>query len=175
MRDWFVVGCKLLGLFFLYYAFASILGSIGLIVSIVANGSNSLGSSTPDMFLITTFSIIANIIFALSLIYKTEWLADKFRLSGRLQDLSISPGSYILQPGIILIGIYIFCTYFGRLVHAIVSNLCESNMASVFAASQPKGLTFSLDFIAPVVTLVFSLLLIFYSKSIAEFLEKRIR
>jgi hypothetical protein len=175
MREWFIVGAKLMGVYFLYSVLSLIVGSTGLIASIAHSRESIMGSTTADIFLTTCFTFIASLGFAYMLLFQTEWLTDRFKLVDRPQAQATpsSPVSGKLQMGIILIGIYIFCTHIGSLAHAVLTNLAENNMYTAFAATQPKGITFSLIFISPVLTLLFSLFLIFGSGKIAAFLEKR--
>ncbi len=173
MRGWFIVGSKLLGVYYLFSALTFIVSSTGLITSITRSRESIMGSSSVDIFLVSCFGIIATLGFAYILIFQTDWLADRLKLADLSQPTPGGPAGSRLQTGIILIGIYVFCTHIGSLVHAILTNLAENNMRAAFAATQPNGLTFSLNFIAPITILLFSLFLIFGSRNIAAFLERK--
>ncbi len=173
MREWFIVGAKLLGLYYLFSALTFIVSSSGLIASIIRSRESIMGSSSGDIILVSCFSIIATLGLAYILIFQTDWLADRFKLAALSQATPGGLAGSRLQTGIILIGIYIFCTHIGSLVHEIFINLAENNLRTEFAATQPKGLTFSPNFISPIATLLFSLLLIFCSGKIAAYLEKK--
>ena len=173
MREWFIVGAKLLGLYLLFSTLTLVVSSTGLISYIVRSKESIMGSSSVDIFLVSCFTIIASLGFAYILIFQTDWLADRFKLADLSQVTPAGPAGSRLQTGIILIGIYVFCTHIGSLVHVILTNLAENNMRAVFAATQPNGLTFSPSFISPIATLLFSLFLIFGSRKIAAFLEKK--
>ncbi len=172
MREWFIVGAKLLGVYYLYSVLTLIVGSTGLIAFIAHSRESIIGSSSADIFLVSCFTIVASLGFAYTLIFQTNWLADRFKLADLTQPTPGSMAGSKLQMGIILIGIYVFCTRIGSLAHAVVTNLAENNMRAAFGTTQPNGLTFSRDFISPIVTLLFSLFLIFGSGKIAAFLEK---
>lgn len=173
MREWFIVGSKLLGVYFLYWALISLLGEIGLALSILSsNDSPFPGLSSTVILLTSAFSSIVMIAFAFALLFKTELIADKLKLTGFLKEFQGIRHSDSLHSGITLIGIYIFCTKIGSLAKVILASLKANSGINPFAATQPKGLTFSLDFAEPGFTLLFSLLLIIGSKRIAEFLEK---
>jgi hypothetical protein len=147
------------------------MSSIGFLVS-SGDGTFS-GPPRTQIILTSAFSIVSQIGFAFPLLFKTEWIADSLKLKGSLQDSPSSLGESRLQPGITLLGIYIFCTKIGSLPQVYAASRRATQMTNPFAATQPKGLTFSPEYIEPVITLVVSLLLIFGSKYIAAFLEKR--
>lgn len=170
MREWFIVGCKLLGLYFLYEALTSTVSVLMFLAS--ASEGTFPGTSATQIILTNAFNIVSGLGFAILLIVKTEWIADKFKLTGIMQDSVSARGGNQLQPGITLLGIYIFCTKIGKLVKIFVAGQVANRTTDQFAASQPKGLIFSLDFVEPVVTLVVSMILIFGSKYIASFLTK---
>lgn len=172
MREWFIVCAKLLGIYYLYIVLTSTVSSTGLIAYIAHSRESIMDSSSADIFLVSCFTIVASLGFAYILIFQTGWLADRFKLSDLSQPTSGSTAGSKLQMGIILIGVYVFCTHIGSLAHAVATNLAENNMRAAIGATQPNGLTFSRDFISPVVTLLFSLFLIFGSGKIAAFLEK---
>ncbi len=146
MREWFIVGAKLLGLYYLFSALTLIVSSTALVSSITRSRESIMGSSSVDIFLVSCFGIIASLGFAYILIFQTDWLADRLKLAGLSQASPGCPAGSRLQTGIILICIYIFCTRIGSLVHVILTNLAENNMRAAFAATQPNGLTFSLNF-----------------------------
>ncbi len=172
MREWFIVGAKLLGVYFLFNALTLIVGSTGLVASVARSSESVMGPSSADIFLVSCFTVVAGLGFAYILIFQTDWLADRLKFAEPSQPMPVGTAGG-LQTGIILIGIYVFCTRIGSLAHAVMTNLAENNMRASFAASQPNGLTFSMNFIPPIVTLLFSLFLMFGSGKIAAFLGKR--
>ncbi len=173
MREWFIVGAKLLGVYFLFNALTLIVGSTGLVASFAHSRESVMGPSSIDIFLVSCFTIVASLGFAYILIFQTDWLADRLKLAEPSQPMPVGMAGDGLQTGIILIGIYVFCTRIGSLAHAVMTNLAENNMGASFAATQPNGLTFSMNFIPPLVTLLFSLFLMFGSGKIAAFLVKK--
>ena len=173
MREWFIVGSKLLGLYFLYSVITSLLSSTGLFLSMLTS-SNSFfpKENNAEILLITIFTIVAEIGCALPLLFKAEWIADKLKLTTANESYSAQSSDAKLQPGIILIGIYIFTIRLGGLAKIFALSRRAVKMASPFAATQPEGLSFSRDFVEPGVTILLSLCLIFGSKYIAAFLTK---
>ena len=173
MREWFIVGSKLLGIYFLYQAIISILNSTGLFFSLMMS-SNSFfpKESSTEVLLITAFTIVVAIGCALPLLFKAEWIADKLKLPTINHSPRPAFTNEKLQPGIILIGIYIFTIKLGGLAKVFALSRRAGRMASPFAATQPEGLSFSRDFVEPGVTILLSLCLIFGSKYIAAFLTK---
>lgn len=174
MREWFIVGCKLLGVYFVYLAITSTLGSIGFLLTALTAASEGTfpGISRTGMILTAAFAIVSEIGVAFPLLFKTEWMADTLKLTGRIQDVPRGYRGSQLQPGITLLGIYVFCTKIGSLASVYVASQRANKITDPFAATQPKLFTFSLDFIAPLVTLAVSLALIFGAKYIATFLER---
>lgn len=81
MREWFIVGSKLLGLYILYSVITSMLSSTGLFLSLLTS-SNSFfpKESSIEVLLITAFIIVAEISCAFPLLFKAEWIADKLKL-----------------------------------------------------------------------------------------------
>ena len=172
MREWFIVGSKLLGLYFLYTVITSMLNTTGLFLTLLTSSSSFYPREESNaVLLITVFTIVAEIGCALPLLFKAEWIADKLRLPGSGSSSALS-GSKGLRPGIILIGIYVFTIKIGGLAKVFVLSRKTGRMASSFAATQPDGLSFSRDFVEPGVTILLSLCLIFGSKYIAAFLTK---
>jgi hypothetical protein len=171
MREWFIVGSKLLGLYFLYTVITSMLNSTGLFFSLLTSSNSFFPKETENaVLLITVFSIVAEIGCALPLLFKAEWIADKLRLPGTASSSALS-GTEGLRPGIILIGIYVFTVKIGGLAKVFALSRKTGRMALPFA-TQPEGLSFSRSFIEPGVTILISLCLIFGSKYIAAFLTK---
>jgi hypothetical protein len=174
MREWFIVGSKLLGIYFLYWALTSLPSSFMLASSLFSESVIiDRGPSNIVIFLAATLSNVVMIAFAIVLLFKTDLLADKLNIpmgsivNGRKQDK--------LEPGIILIGIYLFCTKIGVLSEVFVTNIRESNAGNPFAATQPQGLTWSSKYIAPGVTVIAALLMIVGAKYITAFLTRKKR
>jgi hypothetical protein len=173
MREWFIVGLKLLGILFLYSAITSVLSSIGLFLSLLASGNSFLAEeSSIGILLASAFAVVAEIGCAFLLLFKAEWIAGKVNVLTGKDFYSFANGNEILQTGIILIGIYIFTIKIGWLVKAFALRRQTLKIASPFAATQPAGLTFSHDFIEPCTTIIISLCLIFSSKNITAFLTR---
>ena len=172
MREWFIVGSKLLGLYFLYTVITLMLNSTGLFFSLLTSSNNFYPKEYENVvLLITAFTIVAEIGCTLPLLFKAEWIADKLRLPGTASSSALS-GTEWLRPGIILIGIYVFTIKIGGLAKVLALGHKTGRMALPFAATQPEGLSFSRDFIEPSVTILISLCLIFGSKYIVAFLAK---
>ena len=170
MRDWFNIGCKLLGMYYIYLALTSALGSLSFFVNI---GDTALSETDRnEMLLIYAFAIVAEVGFAFPLLFKTEWLADTLKVREGHYSTWQDHGSRQLQLGITLIGIYSFCANVGRLAGVYAKSRQTNYLSEPFVATQPKGLSFSIDFVDPVVTIVISMLLIFGAKYIAPFLTK---
>ena len=112
------------------------------------------------------------IVFAFVLIFKTSWLADTLKVMERSQESARQGDFGMLQTGISLIGIYIFCIRIGNFIQAYVESRAVSRIISPYVATQPEGLSFSQKLAGPAATLVISLLLVFGSKQIAAFLTK---
>ncbi len=171
MREWFIVGSKLLGLYFLYKVIMSLLNSTGLFFSFLTSGNNFFPrESETAVILITAFTIAVEIASALPLLFKAEWIADKLKLPGNDNSPATSYGDGKLRSGIILIGIYVFTTNMGGLAKVFALSRITVRMGSPFAATQPAGVSFSRDFIGPGVTIFISLCLIFGAKYITTFL-----
>ena len=172
MREWFIVGSKLLGLYFLYTIITSMLNSTGLFFSLLTSSNNFFPKESENtVLLMTVFIIVAEIGCTFPLLFKAEWIADKLRLPGTASSSALS-GTEGLRPGIILIGIYVFTINIGGLAKVFALSRKTGRIASPFAATQPEGLSFSRDFIEPSVTIFISLCLIFGSKYIVAFLTK---
>lgn len=171
MREWFIVGSKLLGIYFLYHALTTLPPSIGFALSILSKSVIiDQGPSNISLFLASTLSGLIMIAFAVALLFKTELIADKLNILERQQPNSEKENK--LESGIMLIGIYIFCTKIGGLFQIFADSQRSNKIRDPFAATQPQGLTFSSNYIAPLVTLAASLLLIFGAKHITAFLTK---
>ena len=172
MREWFIVGSKLLGLYFLYSVITSMLNSTGLFFSLLTSSNNFFPKEYENAVLfITVFTILAEIGCTFPLLFKADWIADKLRLPETASFSALS-GTESLRPGIILIGIYVFTINIGGLAKVFALSRKTGMMASTFAARQPDGLSFSRDFIQPGVTILISLCLIFGSNFIVAFLKK---
>lgn len=175
MRDWFIVGSKLLGLYFLYTVIITTLNSSGVFLSLLTFSDSFLPKEdSKAALLITALTIAAEIASALPLLFKAEWIADKLRLPSA-HTASFRSEKEILHPGIILIGIYIFAVQIGRLARVFALSRATLRAASPFAATQPAGLSFSRDFIDPGITIIISLCLIFGAKYITTFLARKER
>jgi hypothetical protein len=170
MRDTFIAGSKLLGIYFLYHALTTLPPTIGMVLATLSAGSSSYQVLPILSLLAGIFSGLVMIAFAFALLFKTELIASKLNISGVCQP-SAQKGDK-LEPGIILIGIYIFCTKVGWLAEVFAKNQWANKIRNPFAATQPQGLSFSSDYIAPCVTLIAALLLIFGAKHITAFLTK---
>jgi uncharacterized membrane protein (DUF485 family) len=173
MREWFIVGSKLLGIYFLYWAFTILPESIALSMS---SFSKSVilneGPSNLAIFLSSISATVVMIVFSFVLLFKTNWLADTLKVTGQSHKTEIQYDIGMLQTGISLIGIYIFCTKIGGLIQAYVESRAVSRMFSSYIATQPEGLSWSQKFAGPMATLAISLFLIFGSRYIASFLTK---
>lgn len=171
MRNWFIVGSKLLGIYFLYWALTSLPGSIMLSMSLFSKSVIlNEGPSNLAIFLASISSSLVMIAFAYALLFKSELIADKLNIADSFEPDTQHGGN--LQSGIILIGIYIFTTEVGRLANIFATAQRANRITDPFAASQPQGLTFSSKLVEPGVTIIVSLCLIFGAQYIAAFLTK---
>lgn len=168
MREWFTIGAKLLGIYFLYSALIEIVQTI----TYLAWRTNEpvrmimMLSSVVIFFLLTGFSLL--------LLFKTDWLANKINLAGDISQSSVSSHGYGLQTGIVLVGIYIFVTHIGRLIKVVVQLIKARRVYNTMAATQPMGLPWSEDMIVPGITIILSLFLIFGARQLTQWLNKSI-
>jgi hypothetical protein len=170
MRDTFIVGAKLLGVYLVYWLLFNLLSLLAVVV--MAIWESRLAVLTIFSILAYLFSIAVLIIFSYILLFKTEWLSNIVGLrDDRSHALEFSMDA-VLRAGIILIGVYIFSTRIGGLVKEIYNLLAVENVGGDIAASQPAGLRFSRDLITPGVTVAFSLLLIFGSKYLVKMIDR---
>ncbi|MEJ2193175.1 MAG: hypothetical protein P8Y39_12700, partial [Nitrospirota bacterium] len=170
MRDTFIVGAKLLGVYLVYWLLFNVLGLVAVVVT--ASGKAELSGLTIPWMLAYLSSIIVLIAFSSILLFKTEWLSNIVGLGHDGSDaLEISMDA-VLRAGIILIGVYIFSTRIGGLVKVLYNLLAVENVGGDIAASQPAGLRFSRDLITPGVTVAFSLLLMFGSKYLVKMIDR---
>jgi len=91
MREWFTVGAKLLGIYFLYWALTAFFQTISFLFPLSSRGT--WASTEPLNTVIAVDSILTfcfKIAFALVLLFKTNWLADKLSFVG---DMPISAGA----------------------------------------------------------------------------------
>jgi hypothetical protein len=173
MREWFIVGSKLLGIYFLYLALSTL---PPYIVMAMSSFSSSIilneGPSNLKILLASISSGFVMIAFAIVLLFKNDWIADILKITAQMHESKNQLKASNLHTGITLIGIYIFCTRSGALFRAYAESRRVDRMFSPFLATQPEGLPFSPSFVEPVATLLISLLLIFGSRHIAAFLTK---
>jgi hypothetical protein len=170
MRDTFIVGAKLLGVYLVYWLLFNLLSLLAVVV--MAIWESRLAVLTIFSILAYLFSIAVLIIFSYILLFKTEWLSNIVGLrDDRSHALEFSMDA-VLRAGIILIGVYIFSTRIGGLVKEIYNLLAVENVGGDIAASQPAGLRFSRDLITPGVTVAFSLLLVFGSKYLVKMIDR---
>jgi hypothetical protein len=133
----FVVGSKLLGIYFLYGALTTLPPSIVMAMSTIsASGRYYQGLSSIVILIASAFSGLVMIAFAYALLFKTELIADKLNVSGVPQP-SARCEDY-LQHGITLIGIYIFATKIGGLAKVFLAGQRVSRVGDPFAAA-PAG------------------------------------
>ncbi|MEJ2183661.1 MAG: hypothetical protein P8Y66_09065 [Nitrospirota bacterium] len=170
MRDTFIVGAKLLGVYLVYWLLFNLLSLLAVVV--MAIWESRLAVLTIFSILAYLFSIAVLIIFSYILLFKTEWLSNIVGLrDDRSHALEFSMDA-VLRAGIILIGVYIFSTRIGGLVKVLYNLLAVENVGGDIAASQPAGLRFSRDLITPGVTVAFSLLLMFGSKYLVKMIDR---
>lgn len=171
MRGWFTVGAKLLGIYFLYWA----LTAISYLLPLLSAGSwTSTEPLRRSAALDSVLTPCVRIAFALLLLLKTDWVADRVGLE---EDVSRTTGSsprYSLQTGLVLVGTYIFVSHIGQLIKVLLLLRRENAVYGPIAASQPQGLSWSKDMIVPCITIVLSLFLIFGAKQLAKWLDKRL-
>lgn len=170
MRGLFIVGAKLLGIYLLYWAIMSILVSISFLLHASSGGTPFSSELFEKTIVLMNFSIV--LIFVFVLLFKTEWLADKIKLPGDSLGHTAVVTSANLRLGIVFIGIYIFVTHIGGLITVIWSHFIANRESDMFAATQPKGLQWSVDFVNPIITVLISFLLIFGSEQISRWLIK---
>ena len=127
MREWFITGSKLLGIYFLYSALNTLPYSIGVVLSILSNRSIFQGFPIFDLFA-SVLSGLVMLAFAFALLIKTESIAAKLNISGSRQASNQQDDK--LESGIILIGIYIFCTRLGGLAEVFALNQTANNIST---------------------------------------------
>ncbi|HXX57571.1 MAG TPA: hypothetical protein VEI96_06185 [Thermodesulfovibrionales bacterium] len=173
MREWFTVGAKLLGIYFLYWALTAFFQTISFLFPLSSRGT--WASTEPLNTVIAVDSILTfcfKIAFALVLLFKTNWLADKLSFVG---DMPISAGASQrtnLQIGLVLIGIFIFVSHIGQLIRVLLFLRKENEVYGPIAATQPQGLSWSKDLIVPCITISLSLILIFGARQLAQWLDR---
>ena len=166
MRSLFFVGSKLLGIYFFYWGLSSLPGMLAYI-----------GSSSPEpvdklTLIYSAVSILILFVFSFFLIFRASWLADVVKLTPEPSDAIRLSANAALRVGIVLIGVYVFATDIGPLIRAFYAQAMLNRMRESFAATHPRGLIFSRELVAPGVTLIFALFLVFGSKRIAKLISK---
>ena len=109
MRPFFITGCKLLGIFAIYWTFITIpkvSGGLWAAIDAARRGST-------DAFLFyrylfeSIFLFLISLSFACLLIFRTDWLANRLSVIEKSDDEKYNYAS-LLKIGIILLGLYIF-------------------------------------------------------------------
>lgn len=169
MRSMFFVGCKLLGLYFLYWGInylISLIPTIGAYKSVMEIPDDSIS--------IYVTVIISNLIifgFAYGLLFRTEWLARILKIEPEYTETSLISGNEVLRIGIILMGIFLITTRVGRIIWVFYEQNIVNERTSI-AATYPKGLMFTKDLLEPGITIVVSLILVFGSRFLAKLIYK---
>ncbi len=176
MRRLFIVGAKLLGLLCLWWA-------IYITLQIISYQMIFLPGHLRDSFwLIGVLLNVAGllvyfvlaVLFALVLLFRTEWIADKVRLVKDTELPGSSDGHNLLRLGIVLLGFYV-------LTHAIpgVAKSSLTLLGEFWLKRQPGYrdiASFFLQYVIPVLSRVLEvavgLLLILMPARIIHWLEK---
>ena len=174
MREWFIAGCKLLGVYLLYSAIITIVDY----VLVYFSEPQDMGKT---ILLYATITSIVNavlqVLFALFLLIKSEWLADKVKLAEVLHATASPMSRPALRFGMILIGVYVFLTHIGWLISTVWKDQLSFGRnyqgANPFTGTEPSGLIFKPDMIKPLAPLLLSLALIFASGRLAGLLMGR--
>lgn len=175
MREWFIVGAKLLGIYFLYWALTTILQTTSYLLSLLSAGSwTSTEPLSTAVALDSVFAFCIMIAFALLLMVKTQWLADRLGLVGDIPRSTGSRQRANLQTGLVLVGTYIFVSHIGQLITVLLLLRRVNAVYGPFAATQPQSLSWSKDMIVPCITILLSLILIFGARQLAQWLDKPI-
>jgi hypothetical protein len=97
MRNWFIVGSKLLGIYFLYWALTSLPGSIMLSMSLFSKSVIlNEGPSNLAIFLASISSSLVMIAFAYALLFKSELIADKLKIADSFKSDSQHGGNLLV-------------------------------------------------------------------------------
>ena len=166
MRSLFFVGSKLLGIYFFYWGLKSLLWMISFI------GSASSEPVDKWTLIYSAVSMLILFVFSFFLVFRAPWLADVLKLVPEPSDAQRLSGNTVLRVGIVLIGIYVFAIHIGDLIKAFYVQAMLNSIGNSFVATQPRGLSFSRDVIAPGVTIIFALFLVFGSKRISRLISK---
>ena len=146
--------------------------TLDLLWMIVFVGSSSTEPVDNWTLIYSAVSMIILFVFSFLLVFRAPWLADFVKLTPEPSDAQRLSGNAALRVGIVLIGIYVFATHIGGLIKAFYVQAMLNTIGNGFAATHPRGLTFSRDVIAPGVTAILALFLVLGSKRIAKLISK---
>jgi hypothetical protein len=119
MSKLFIVACKILGLFQLYWALSSLV-SVATAFNMGYMTDEGKVQVSPKFYLILTivYSILA-FLFAFAMIFETETIARIVGLSKKEEMASLPPQSMLLKTGLILIGVIFLFSSIPDLVRSI--------------------------------------------------------
>lgn len=164
MRNLFIVGAKLLGIYWFIMASLSLISTIGFI-------QHSLWP------IIITFilSAIIQFIFSYFLLFKTHNIACLLKLEEKEIPLKNLSSNSFLQIGIILIGLYIFTTNISNFLKSFFFYTQPDYLTKTFNINIPEAMnqyTRLLSLIITFVPIVISLILIFKSQTIVKLISR---
>ena len=165
MKNLFIVGSKLLGILFVYWALI-IIPQIGFVTTVLSEQpSGSPGSVPPEVMLLTVFmAFITSILLAALLLFKTERLSQFLKVpSDETSILKLSFES-IIRLGLVLIGVYILIDAMPEITRLIIESFKYSNLLDSFHG---VGRLVSL-----VLRLIMALYIVFYSKHATQIILK---
>ena len=164
MRNLFIVGAKLLGIYWFIMASLSLISTIGFI-------QHSLWP------IIITFilSAIVQFVFSYLLLFKTHNIACLLKLEEKEIPLKNLSSNSFLQIGIILIGLYIFTTNISNFLKSFFFYTQPDYLTKTFNINIPEAMnqyTHLLSLIITFVPIVISLILIFKSQTIVKLISR---
>jgi hypothetical protein len=143
MSKLFIVACKILGLFQLYWA----LGSLGVVASAFNMSHTTVegeGQWNPKFYLIMViiYSILS-FFFAFMMVFETETIARIVGLSKSEEIPSLPAQSVWLKTGLILIGVYYFASSIPVLIREIgeLYSFISTNRGLSLYGVNPENLT----------------------------------
>lgn len=166
MKSYFVVGAKILGIYLFYLC---LLNLFQLITALIVFSSSSSEPFSMLTLASSTISLIILLILSVLLLIKTDRVASILKIQDDQPD---SNHKASIQSGIILIGIYIFSTRIGSFLANLYIQIKEANAGMDGIATYPKGPTLSKDLLVAIITITFSLFLIFGSTAVENLIER---
>jgi len=164
MRNLFIVGAKLLGIYWFIMASLSLISTIGFI-------QHSLW----PIMITFILSAIVQFVFSYLLLFKTHNIACLLKLEEKEIPLKNLSSNSFLQIGIILIGLYIFTTNISNFLKSFFFYTQPDYLTKTFNINIPEAMnqyTHLLSLIITFVPIVISLILIFKSQTIVKLISR---